>query len=433
MNLRKSLDDAYHNYLNESKEVKVLKAMDTLTSFSQREAPIIPQYSLQERIRPLFGKVGFQKPAIGDHPDFQHFKGTDQTECAPIVTLFMDIESSTRLSLLYPLDKVRRIKNAFICITIELVKAFDGHIHRIMGDAVMAYFGGRAAKMENAVIDSLNCAALLRYFVDVVLTPHLHSEGLDDPFGLRVGIDYGETSKVLWSSYGYPGMEEVTATSFYVDVASKLQHAAGRNQIMLGQSLREFIDFPEMLLDQKSIVRDGQSVKIPYLEPNHTGMDGMPINYKQSIFKWKHYLATTAIGLRDSDYFNDISNNPLHLDIGVSRTENGDVECIYHPGSSVLAKGKWLRFKVTMAYLPRLPYQVTFEVENHGVEASTGGRQKGGEEFGNHYKTYEIQTQRQHDNIVHWETTAYRGFHYMTIKTNTTVGEFKRQVGIFVE
>lgn len=37
----------------------------------------------------------------------------------------------------------------------------------------------------------------------------------------------------LW----YPGINEVTATSFYVDIASKLQHKAPKNSIMLGESL----------------------------------------------------------------------------------------------------------------------------------------------------------------------------------------------------
>lgn len=38
-------------------------------------------------------------------------------------------------------------------------------------------------------------------------------------------------------NYGIPGINEVTATSFFVDIASKLQHKAPKNSIMLGESL----------------------------------------------------------------------------------------------------------------------------------------------------------------------------------------------------
>ena len=55
-----------------------------------------------------------------------------------------------------------------------------------------------------------------------IVVPKLNYE--DYPFGIRIGIDYGPKEKVYWSSYGYLNMSEVTATSFYVDVASKLQH-----------------------------------------------------------------------------------------------------------------------------------------------------------------------------------------------------------------
>ena len=57
----------------------------------------------------------------------------------------MDMEGSTRLNLLHSPSEVARIKNAFSRMAMEVVKAFDGHVHRIMGDAVMAYFGGKTA------------------------------------------------------------------------------------------------------------------------------------------------------------------------------------------------------------------------------------------------------------------------------------------------
>src|SRR5699024_5247206 len=99
-------------------------------------------------------------------------------------------------------------------------------VHRIMGDAVMAYFGGKDTNDYDDIINALNCSAVIRYFIEKVVAPQLEIEGFEDPFGIRIGLDYGEESDVIWSVYGFPGIDEVTATSFYVDVASKLQHSA---------------------------------------------------------------------------------------------------------------------------------------------------------------------------------------------------------------
>ena len=106
------------------------------------DVQIVPQYKYQNLLRPLFGKGESHPPSIGDHPDFEHLRGTDLEEFCPVTTLFMDMEGSTRLNLLHSPSAVARIKNAFIRVAMEVVKAFDGHVHRVMGDAVMAYFGG---------------------------------------------------------------------------------------------------------------------------------------------------------------------------------------------------------------------------------------------------------------------------------------------------
>src|SRR6266545_3207555 len=162
------------------------------------------------------------------------------------------------------------------------IRTFDGHVHRIMGDAVMAYFGRVGSAPEQGVVDALNCSAALQYFTEYVVVPRLEQEGFtESEFGIRVGVDFGPKDNVLWAAYGYPGIEEVTATSFHVDSAAKLQHAAGRNQVMLGQSLVEFMDYPKELVSTKTSTRGAEKVEEPYLTPNHTDASGKPKNYRQ--------------------------------------------------------------------------------------------------------------------------------------------------------
>lgn len=434
--LGERLNNIYSELLDDVAQKRFVKR----AGFSERasagvggraSAEITPLYSVQNLLRPLYGKGEPQPPDIGDHPDFRHLRGTDQQVYCPITTMFMDIESSTRLSLVYSLEDVQRIKNAFIRAAIEIIKSFDGHVHRIMGDAVLAYFGGECAKPEVGVIDGLNCAAFLRYFVEEAVIPRLSTEGYADPFGIRIGLDYGPKEKVLWSSYGYPGMEEVTATSFYVDVAAKLQHSAGRNQIMVGESIREFIDFPEELLGVKTVERGGVEVPEPFILPNHADRTGNPINYKKFRLNWLEYLACSPIAQLETKVAGTGTRpNTVPVKAELFSSKNGVFEGAYAPTGATVPKGKWLRFKVQLPYVPMLPYTIKCVVENHGTEAVTHG----GSLRGNHQSVYDINTRFKHDNFEHWEHVAYRGLHYLIVEIHTHGQlKYKARFGVFGE
>ena len=382
-------------------------------------------FDVQDALRPLFGKGPSVEPSIGDHPDFEHLKTTRATELAPITTLFMDMEGSTRLGLIYPPEQVFKIKNAVIQSTIDIIKAFDGHVHRIMGDAVMAYFGGKTVTVEQGAIDAINCAVTLRALIGTLVDKRL-PQMADEQLGIRIGLDYGAKEKVLWGPYGYPGMEEVTATSFYVDVASKLQHAAGRNQIMLGESLRSLLDVPDVLLRKKTLFKNGEEQEEPYVTPNYLGADGKPINYKKYLLKWEEYLACTHLGAAAPVLLGK-TGDQLRVDIGVAHERNDAAVCARHfPCGQMAPKQKELRFHVGIPFQPRLPWAVDFRVENHGLEASRA------ENSGNHADRQD-KTKLGDLTCTHWESTLYRGLHYLNILVSSQGKQvMARRIGIWV-
>ncbi len=430
--LESRLGEAFARYLVDASRGDIVKFARSAAKAQTQE--IGRFYEVQGLLRPIFGKEGMRPPDIGDHPDFGHIKGTDELIYCPITTLFMDIESSTRMGLLYAPHDVYKIKNAFIRAAIELITSFDGHVHRIMGDAVMAFFGGLHGQPEHAAIDALNCAAVLRVFVESTVVPRLKAAGFADPFGIRIGLDHGPRDKVLWSSYGYPQSDEVTATSFYVDVASKLQHSAGRNQIMIGHSLKEFLDFPDVLLATKKVQRDGRELEEPFIRPNHTDRDGNPTNYGQYLLMWDEYLAYTPLGQGDKRLLpRDPANgavDPIPVTVAVHASQDGPREQCYHPCGSMIPKGRSLKFTLQRSLLPPTSYTVTFAVENHGREAS----EQGGETLGNHSEKITVNSQANHQRLCRWESTAYRGLHFMTIEVHTSGRLHSRtRIGIYVE
>ena len=163
MNLDTILRDAFRGEQTQ-KLAKATKSDSISLSEGSAGAELQRYREMQTLIRPYFGKLGTRAPKIGDHPDYMHLKKNRGTEFGPVTTLFMDIAGSTKLGLVYSPEQVYEIKNRFITTAIDLVSAFDGHVHRIMGDAVMAYFGGTSVSVEQGAIDALNCASVLRYF-----------------------------------------------------------------------------------------------------------------------------------------------------------------------------------------------------------------------------------------------------------------------------
>src|SRR4051794_31456980 len=75
---------------------------------SAGSAALAQHFDLQDALRRLFGKGSSVAPSIGDHPDYAHIKVSRTPEHGAITTLFLDMEGSTRLGLVYgPTDAYR--------------------------------------------------------------------------------------------------------------------------------------------------------------------------------------------------------------------------------------------------------------------------------------------------------------------------------------
>jgi adenylate cyclase len=427
--VRKALSNSFKRYERLGSKIFARKA-ESLLEVTELAAVQPRSFEIQSSLRPLFGKGQPRAASIGDHPDFVHLRETGKTEYCPISTLFMDIEASTKLALIYQnLEDVVRIKNALICAAIEIIQALDGHVHRIMGDAVMAFFGGRNADSQNAAIDAVNCASTLKYFIENVVIPNLNQHEFSDPLGVRIGVDFGGEDSVLWASYGRSGTAEVTATSFYVDSAAKLQQAASRNEIMIGESIRSFLDFPDELLATKTSIRDGKSRDDLYLLPNYRGKDGKPRNYRQHLLKAVEYLRCSPLALVQRDIVSD-PVPPLNVQAFIADAQYGQTIGEYQATGRAVRKGKWLRFIGHIDFQPQVPFTWTFKVENHGAEACDFGQRPDAD---NHEKQYTVREARAFTK-EHWEKCEYRGLHYMIVEVSNARGLLRRtRFGVYVE
>lgn len=252
-----------------------------------------PEYKMQSDIRRYFGKEGVNYNTIASHPDFKHLNQSDAYIKQYICTMFIDIKGSTTLSLKYDLEFVHQFKNAVIQACIECIRAFDGYVHRIMGDAVLGFFGSKAISKEQAILDCMNCASILNVFLVQNIQPWLSQIKPDfkndTDFGFRIGCNFGDDDEVLWANYGFGTTGEISPTGFSVDIAAKLQGLSRKNKAMMGQGLLEFINWPEKFADIKISKKYGNAIENPYVTPNYT-KNSVPINYMMRELSQDNYL-----------------------------------------------------------------------------------------------------------------------------------------------
>jgi len=364
-------------------------------------------HDVKAEMRSIFGKTAEVNETIGCHPDFKELENSTALSNGYAVTMFFDIAGSTKLGKTYPPETVFNIKNTIIKYVIEIIQAFDGHVHRIMGDAVMAFFRSdaksRDGKKIDSAIDAINAGVYILEFMEQVVRPELGDQGSNERIGVRIGIDYAKDDEIVWGNYGVSGAFEVTATSYNVDVAAKLQQAADTDTIMIGENLKGLLGLGMEYLsikwkDLKN--EDGTEYRrrYQYVRPNYR-VKGQQINYSQYVFNSSEYFKFLPFGIR--------SNN-----ISVVLTaKKGNVEKIFQcPCSESLDKGMSLNFHIEFIGQPGEKYTLKSTKRNTGPDAERNSALM--EEKKD--RIMEFYAGRWRADIS--EGTSYHGLHHMEIK-----------------
>ena len=358
----------------------------------------------------LFGTpVGYKTVAtIGTHPNFTEMKFGEKRYqyCA---SMFIDIKGSTNLSLSYNLEEVRLMKDAILSLCIQTVTVFGGHVQRLQGDGLYVQFTDRQIHQNNMMINALNSASLLCQFVSTTLADLFEQRNLK-PLHIKVGIDFAEDSKCLWSHYGLPSCNELTATSLHVDLAAKLQAHCASNEIRIGQYVKQFLDLPDGFLTVPK-TQDGKDDT--YIK--------RAANYKQYIFNWQSYLLMFDFIHRDN---NRLALHPAEFSLQCLVSDDCGKEGQYYQNNGAVPKNLALKFTLMRNGRPysKTPFDsITWRIVNRGEEAKNANEL---EEKVDNYK----------DKTVITVNSAYLGHHYMECVLRRSYESFNRKIkfGVYV-
>jgi len=223
--------------LHESRGAEA-KAFSKGLSYQELNARI-PRNQLQPGLQRFAQEIGlaanFQQK-LGQHPDFAHLKNSNTTEKHYIVSMFVDIKGSTNLFRRYEPETVLVITNTIQRAAIHTCLVLGGYVHRLQGDGLFVYFGGKSMSIPEAVNRSLIFASLFSYFVKTDLRNLFDEQGIEAIF-TRVGIDLGYEDDVIWSLAGIGEISEITTCSLHTSLASKMQSHAVANGIVVGDHI----------------------------------------------------------------------------------------------------------------------------------------------------------------------------------------------------
>jgi class 3 adenylate cyclase/tetratricopeptide (TPR) repeat protein len=154
-----------------------------------------------------------------------------------VTVVFCDLVGSTRLGESKDPEVVRRILERYFERMKAIVERHGGTVEKFIGDAVVAVFGVPVAHEDDA-LRALRAAAEMR-----AALPELGVEA-------RLGVNSGE---IVTSGFG------TIVTGDAVNVAARLQQAAGSGEVLLGETTRLLARGAVEVEDMESLVLKGKA------------------------------------------------------------------------------------------------------------------------------------------------------------------------------
>ncbi len=150
-----------------------------------------------------------------------------------MVVLFVDLVGSTEITLSLPEEKVAIIIRSFAQEMSNVIRRHDGYVLKFVGDAVIGYFVAEALPLlasENAV----SCAKAMIDVIERGINPILNQYDYPE-LKIKIGMDFGKNIIVRYGSDKEKSHVDILGPS--MNIASKIQHIAYSNQILIGEDV----------------------------------------------------------------------------------------------------------------------------------------------------------------------------------------------------
>jgi adenylate cyclase len=148
-----------------------------------------------------------------------------------LVTMFIDINNSTQMSLSLPEDKFALIVQSFAQEISIAVLGYGGYVFKYEGDAVIVLFPAEYDEAK-ACKNALNCSRAILEIIREVINPAFKANGLPE-ITVRIGLAYGYALVVLYGKSLEIAHIDIIGSS--ISLAAKIASIAKPNQVLIGE------------------------------------------------------------------------------------------------------------------------------------------------------------------------------------------------------
>lgn len=222
--------------------------------------------SVYQRYAKIYSGLEYKS---GGHPDFDYLANPGNignTEEGVITAFFLDLRNFTKYCKFLSRKKVYVAKAATIEATIGICYLYEGHLHEIPGDGVLCFFGGKDAENLESGSLAVQAACDVMAVLEEEIIPEFNNEEAYPKIYPKIGLDFGEA---LWGAYGADPNYEVKATSFYVDIASKMMNKCTARQAAIGDNIKNLLEIDEEYTEnlwkyKRELTVEGEKQEISY-------------------------------------------------------------------------------------------------------------------------------------------------------------------------
>jgi adenylate cyclase len=148
-----------------------------------------------------------------------------------LVTMFVDINSSTQMSLSLPEHKFALIVQTFAQEISIAISGYGGYVFKYEGDAVIALFPAEYDQVK-ACKNALKCSRAILQIIKEVINPAFKANELPE-ITVRIGLAYGYALVVLYGKSLEKAHIDIIGSS--ISLAAKIASIAKPNQVLVGE------------------------------------------------------------------------------------------------------------------------------------------------------------------------------------------------------
>jgi class 3 adenylate cyclase len=160
-------------------------------------------------------------------------KGAKVVDSETLIVLYVDLVGSTEITLSLPEEKVAIIIRSFAQEMSTVIKRHDGFVLKFVGDAVIGYFVAEALPLIS-VDNAVSCAKVMLDVVEKGMNPILNQYDYPE-LKVKIGMDFGQNIIVRYGSDKNNSHVDILGPA--MNIASKIQHIAYPNQILIGEDV----------------------------------------------------------------------------------------------------------------------------------------------------------------------------------------------------